>query len=128
MTDKSPAVLTRLQTVIMFVFIVLAFATVAYRTEVVLNEVKIQNNDIKRVLLETREAAVEHQEAAKKLIDCNTPGGDCFAQQQRQQQQSEARIAVSRQRTIVAALVCDDGRHPLIITACINDLLESPWK
>jgi hypothetical protein len=125
----------------MFLFIVLAFAAVAYRTEAVLNEAKgqndnierlvlvtkDQNSDIERVLEVTKNAAVGHQEAAEELIDCNTPGGDCFQQQQRQVRALEARIALSRQETIVAAFICNDrpgGQQLETLSACVNDLLK----
>lgn len=123
---QGPPVLTRLQIIVMFLFVVLAFAAVAYRTEAVLNQTREQNDDIQQVLEVTRNAAVGHRDAARELIDCNTPGGVCFKEQQKQVQMLEARIAASRQRTVVAAFVCNDrpgGQQIKTLTVCIEDLL-----
>lgn len=124
---QGPPVLTKTQIIVMFLFIVLAFAAVAYRTEVVLDETIAQNNDIKRVLAVTRNAAVEHQDSAKELIDCNTPGRKCNEQQERQVQGYLASIADTDRRTIIAAFICNDrsgGQQLRKLTVCIDDLLK----
>ncbi len=86
-----------------------------------------QNDQIERLLRVTKKAAVGHQDAAKILIACNTPGRKCFEQQERQVAGYLDSIARSNQRLLVASFVCNDRpirQRPRILAACVDDLLK----